>query len=571
MSLTDIYMFQTSISNKFKNNQKVTTLVISLLVGVYGFFLITSTLFEQFRIHHLRFLNNFIIDVHLLLGIGFVYLSIFLARKKRNALIVALIAFAFLLGQGSSELFIHPLKDHLNPSILIRYLILPLLVMILLLLSRASFKVKSDIPAFRNSIKLAVLVLVITLFYGVVGFMLMDRSDFHREISFISALHHTIDQFDLTTSTLHPYTKKAKLFMDSLSFISVISLGYLAVSLFLPVKERLSDQSLQREKVLRLMEKYSAPSEDFFKLWPHDKHYFFSSNEDAAIAYTVRRGVALVLADPVGNKASFKSLFSNFQQMCWSNDWQVSLIHIGQKYTNFYKDIGFQLQLIGQEAIVDINHFIEVTAKNKYFRNIKNRYIRENFTVEILDPPHHQAIVDRLKDISKEWLSKPNRTERGFVMGYFTDNYIQQCRLVIARDAAQTIQAFINLVPSSSFNKHEVTYDMLRATKDAPPNINDFMLYELILSLKQIGLKHLNLGLSPLVGLDEQTEQNSLISSVLGFAYVNGDRFYSFSGLHRFKDKYEPVWSDRYIAYKNGIRGFTKTLNGLLAAMKIRD
>jgi phosphatidylglycerol lysyltransferase len=112
---------------------------------------------------------------------------------------------------------------------------------------------------------------------------------------------------------------------------------------------------------------------------------------------------------------------------------------------------------------------------------------------------------------------------------------------------------------------------MLRATKDAPPNINDFMLYELILSLKQIGLKHLNLGLSPLVGLDEQTEQNSLISSVLGFAYVNGDRFYSFSGLHRFKDKYEPVWSDRYIAYKNGIRGFTKTLNGLLAAMKIRD
>jgi len=571
MCLTDIYMFQKSIINKFKNNQRLTTLTISLLVGIYGFFLISTTLFDQFRAYHLRFLNNFIIDVHLLLGLGFIYLSIFLARKKRNALIVALIAYAFVLGEGTSQLFAHPLKDRLSPIILVRYIILPLLVMILLLLTRASFKVKSDIPAFRSSIKLAILVLVITLFYGVVGFMLMDQSDFHREISFISALHHTIDQFDLTTSTLHPYTKRAKLFMDSLSFISVVSLGYLAVSLFLPVRERLSDQSSQREKVLKLMEKYSAPSEDFFKLWPHDKHYFFSSQEDAAIAYSVRRGVALVLADPVGNKASFRSLFSNFQQLCWSNDWQVSLIHVDQKYSDFYKDIGFQLQLIGQEAIVEIKHFVEVTAKNKYFRNIKNRYVRENYTVEILNPPHHRAIVDRLSDISREWLSKPGRTERGFVMGYFSDNYIQQCRVVIVRDAAQTIQGFINVVPSSSFNKLEVTYDMLRAAKDAPPNINDFMLYELILSLNQEGFKYLNLGLSPLVGLDEQTDQNSLISSVLGFAYVNGDRFYSFSGLHRFKEKYEPVWSDRFLAYKNGIRGFTKMLNGLLAAMKVRS
>lgn len=571
MCLTDIYMFQKSIINKFKNNQRLTTLTISLLVGIYGFFLISTTLFDQFRAYHLRFLNNFIIDVHLILGLGFIYLSIFLARKKRNALIVALIAYAFVLGEGTSQLFAHPLKDRLSPIILVRYIILPLLVMILLLLTRASFKVKSDIPAFRSSIKLAILVLVITLFYGVVGFMLMDQSDFHREISFISALHHTIDQFDLTTSTLHPYTKRAKLFMDSLSFISVVSLGYLAVSLFLPVRERLSDQSSQREKVLKLMEKYSAPSEDFFKLWPHDKHYFFSSHEDAAIAYSVRRGVALVLADPVGNKASFRSLFSNFQQLCWSNDWQVSLIHVDQKYSDFYKDIGFQLQLIGQEAIVEIKHFVEVTAKNKYFRNIKNRYVRENYTVEILNPPHHRAIVDRLSDISREWLSKPGRTERGFVMGYFSDNYIQQCRVVIVRDAAQTIQGFINVVPSSSFNKLEVTYDMLRAAKDAPPNINDFMLYELILSLNQEGFKYLNLGLSPLVGLDEQTDQNSLISSVLGFAYVNGDRFYSFSGLHRFKEKYEPVWSDRFLAYKNGIRGFTKMLNGLLAAMKVRS
>ena len=47
-------------------------------------------------------------------------------------------------------------------------------------------------------------------------------------------------------------------------------------------------------------------------------------------------------------------------------------------------------------------------------------------------------------------------------------------------------------------------------------------------------------------------------------------RFYSFSGLHRFKQKYEPNWSDRYIAYKKGVRGFTRTVTALNVAMKPR-
>ena len=557
--------------SKYKLQQNYIAWLVSSIVGIYGIFVIATTLFDQFRIYDLRFLNRFIIDVHLLLGIGFVYLSILLARKKRNALIVALIAFAFLLGEGTSQLFSHTHATRFSLIIFGWFILVPLLVMVLLLRTRNSFKVKSDIAAFRSSAKLAVLVLIITLVYGVSGFMLMDQSDFHREISFVSAIHHTVDQFDLTTSTLHPYTRQARLFMDSLSFISVISLGYLAISLFLPVRDRLIDQSEQRKKVEHLMTEYGAPSEDFFKLWPHDKHYFFSSSGDAVLAYRVRRGVALVIADPVGNKVSFKKLLTDFQDMCWANDWQPALIHVDCRYLDFYQDNGFELQLIGQEAIVDINKFVDETAKNKYFRNIKNRFNRENYTVEILSPPYHQAVVDRLQNISNEWLSRPGRSERSFVMGYFNKDYIQECRLVVVRDAAQTIQVFMNLLPTSYFNKDEVTYDMLRDSKDSPANINDFLIYELLHQLKLENVKYFNLGLSPLVGLDEVDKANSLIGSVLRFAYINGDRFYSFSGLHRFKNKYDPVWSDRFLAYKGGVRGFSKMLNALLAAMKVKS
>lgn len=152
-------------------------------------------------------------------------------------------------------------------------------------------------------------------------------------------------------------------------------------------------------------------------------------------------------------------------------------------------------------------------------------------------------------------------------MGYFNEAYLQQCDVLVARDAAHTIQGFINLIPAP-FDNEELTFDMMRHTAQSLANINDFMLLNLITHAQGHGFKRLNLGLSPLVGLDTE-EANGLITSALRFAYVNGDRFYSFSGLHRFKDKYEPVWSDRYVAYKGGVRGFSRTMNALLRAMRV--
>ncbi len=546
--------------------------LVSFLVGFYGLFIITSTLLDQFSIHRLRFVNSFTIDVHIVFGLGFIYLSLLLLRRKKNALYLALTAFTFLLVDGVAEIVIHPNLHKFNALIVGRYIALPLVIMGSLIVTHDEFKVKSDQQAFTNSLRLAVIVFIITFAYGVSGFMLMAKTDFHQEIGFTSALYHTADQFDLFSNhPLKPYTKRARLFNDSLSFVSLAAIGYLIISLFQPVRARLIDQSDQRDRLKIILDKYGALSEDFFKLWPKDKHYFFESKGEAAIAYQTRHGVALVLGDPVGNKKSYASLFSEFSDMCWSNDWQPALIHVDERFIQFYKDLGFQLQLIGQEAFVNIEHFVAKTSRNKYFRNIKNRFNKENFSFEVLEPPHHQAVLTRMQAISDDWLSKPGRTERGFVMGYYSEEYVQQCNIAVVRDAAKTIQAFMNIIPSDSFNKREVTYDMLRTTKDAPPNINDFLLYSLLYNLKDEGYKILSLGLSPLVGLDEASSESSLISSVLRFAYVNGDRIYSFSGLHRFKEKYEPKWEDRFIGYRGGVRGFSRMLNGLASAMKVRN
>jgi len=142
---------------------------------------------------------------------------------------------------------------------------------------------------------------------------------------------------------------------------------------------------------------------------------------------------------------------------------------------------------------------------------------------------------------------------------------MQQCTLLVARDAAGTIQGFINQIPS--FDPKEANYDLLRQTKTALSNTNDFLLLEFSRHLLGAGFSRLNLGLCPLVGLKNPTDDQTIVDNALQFVYSNGDRFYSFSGLYRFKAKYEPIWQNRYIAYRGGLRGFTRTVNALNRAM----
>jgi phosphatidylglycerol lysyltransferase len=557
-----------SLKKQFRIRPEFGLQFVCIFVGIYGAYIIADSLLAQLMAHRGTHLTNLLVDFPILIGISVIYLSTLLWRRKRTAWIVTVLAYAFYMGVGFSEILSRINTRHFNWIAVLRSIVFPAIILFLLFILRKSFVVKSDIQGFRFALRFVLIMFMVTIIYGVAGFELMDESDFHQEISWGSGLHYTLDQFNLTTNKpVHPYTRRAHLFVDSLSFISTIAVIYALLSLFQPLKARLSDQSLARQRVLDLLITYGGVSEEFFKLWPHDKHYFFDDSHESVMAFHVYRGVALCVSDPVGNPSRFPSLVNNFDNLCFNNDWLPALVHVGDEHVSLYEKEGYSLQKLGQEAIVDINHFNDELKDSKYFRQIINRFNKQGYSFELLTPPHHQAILDRLKTISDEWLSKGSRAERGFVMGYFTTDYMQQCVVAVARDAANTIQAFANIVPAE-FDNEEATYDMLRQSDKALSNVTDYLLTKLMEKLKDQDYLRLNMGLSPLAGLDEiDNEEKTILDNVLKFAYANGDRFFSFSGLYKFKAKYEPTWHDKYIGYKGGIRGFSRTMTALTRCM----
>ncbi len=563
------------MSKEYSLNRRNSTIsAISLLVAAYGVYVLAETLSELLIKRHMRFnrsIADFRFDLSILLGLSVIYLANLLRRRKRTAWTVSVVAYIFYLGVGVSLFFsnVHYYSHthHILMPVL-RFFVFPIIILALLYIYKDEFIVKSDIKGFRNSLSFIVIILFVAIVYGVSGFLLMDKSDFHQEIGFGSALHYTIDQFNITTNRpLHPYTKRAALFLDSLTFVSIVSLAYAALSLFQPIRQRFQDQSYAREQVEELLRKYGGEAEEFFKIWPQDKQYFFDYQGESVIAYHAYRGVALCVGDPIGKADNFNKLIEGFLSLCFSNDWDPAFIHTSDKYLNLYEKYGLTAQLLGQEAVVDIDKFIEELLPAKYFRQICNKFNKQGYTVEWLKPPHHQAILDRTKQISDEWLSKGGRAERGFALGYYTPEYMQLCDLLVARDAAGTIQAFINIIPAN-WDKQEATYDLIRQSDKALGNIVDYLIINVITELKAQGYSRFNMGLSPLSGLDNETvEKKSLVDNVLKFAYANGDPFFSFSGLYKFKTKYEPVWQNKYVIYKGGVPGFSKTMAALTRLM----
>lgn len=505
----------------------------------------------------------------LIVGISFIYLASLLLSGKRAAWAVCIALYIYLVAHNLVRIAIFVPHHKLLPWVLVFNSLLSVAVLCGLIIYRDSFNVKSQLSSATQAAKRAAIVLLVALLYGTVGFQIFDTRDFREEITLLHGVHYTVDQFGLTTdrdATAH--TKRGEVFLNSLSLVSSAAVLYVIISFFSPIKARLIDQSHQRLLLEQLLRKYPGSSEDFFKLWPHDKLYFLDHSGQAGLAYKVESGVALIVGDPAGEPVSFPRLLEAFFDFCRLNDWQPAFIHVEGKHNQLYEKFDFNAQKIGEEAVIDVASFVARTSKNKYFRHISNKFNKQNYSCELLQPPHSAAVLARLKVISDSWLSGPGRAERGFMLGYFNKDYIQQCEIMVAKDAAGTIQAFLNRIPS--YDPNEANMDFLRHYRSSLGNINDYLMLNFLDYLNNLGIARFNLGLSPLAGLEKQSKDRSIINSTLQFIYDNAGRLYSFDGLRRFKSKYEPNWRSRFICYKGGLPGFAKTASALNTAMKIK-
>jgi phosphatidylglycerol lysyltransferase len=126
----------------------------------------------------------------------------------------------------------------------------------------------------------------------------------------------------------------------------------------------------------------------------------------------------------------------------------------------------------------------------------------------------------------------------------FNWNELKNHTIITVESNEEKVVAFLNIIPD--YAPEESTYDLIRKTKDAPNGVLDFIMIEMFKHLKSNGIKYVNLGFAPMSGLDDP---HTFTERSMKFAYEKIRAFSHYKGLRDFKEKFDPIWYNKYLVY----------------------
>jgi phosphatidylglycerol lysyltransferase len=331
-------------------------------------------------------------------------------------------------------------------------------------------------------------------------------------------------------------------------------LGILLVTLFsylfiryLEGKRYKLGQSLDENRVLTLLTSYGGNT-DSQLIFLKDKDMYIYQNSDqedtVLLQFKTLNNKCIVMGDPSGKKEDFSEAIEQFINEADRWGYLPVFYEVSEEIVMFLHEFGYDFIKMGEEAHVDLPNFTLSGKKMKSERAVMNRFTKEDYLFEVLQPPFSKELMTELKQVSDDWLG--SRKEKGFSLGFFSEEYLQRAQIAVAKDQEGGIIAFANIMPT--YTKEVGTIDLMRYSKKAPSGVMDYLFISLFNYMRDEGLTYFNLGMAPLSNVG--TSRKSFIQERVAYlVYEFGSRFYSFQGLRDYKEKYAARWVPRYTLY----------------------
>ena len=461
------------------------------------------------------------------LGVGLLVLARGLSRRLRSAYLAAI---AVLIGGAAVSIL---------KGLDIEEVVIAACTLGFLWLSRDEFYRRGSVLAQRFSplwIGSIVLVLCITIWVALVSF---------RHVPYSNELWW---QFAIYSDA--PRVLRTSLFAGMAIFIFALW------KLLRPVGATLSPgvQSPDMDEVRALVNHASQANANAALMG--DKQFLWSDDRQAFIMYQVSGDSWIALGDPVGADAACEDLAWEFREMVDRHDGRPVFYEVSAETLPMYVDMGLAMAKLGEDGRVPLDSFTLEGSKFAEFRQALNKARKQGATFEILPATEVGAITEELRSVSDEWLQDKATSEKGFSLGAFSAQYISNFDCAVVRvDGA--IVAFANLWPARA--SAELSIDMMRYNKQAPKGIMDYLFTELMLWGKSQGFAWFSLGMAPLSGL-EKHELAPLWHKIGHLIFSHGEAFYNFEGLRHYKEKFDPEWRPRYMAFPQGMMSLARSL-----------
>ena len=301
----------------------------------------------------------------------------------------------------------------------------------------------------------------------------------------------------------------------------------------------------------------ASPKAEAHLVFLGDKRLLFSPDRRAFIQYGVQGRTWVAFGDPVGPRECWEELAWTFRERAHRCGARGIFYEVGESALGLCLDLGLRPRKIGEEARVPLDRFSLEGSSGKRFRAVLRRLEeREGISFRVVPASEVPSLLPTLREISDQWLEAKHTREKGFSLGRFDEPYLRRFPVALAeRDGG--IQAFANLWTTQG--REELSPDLMRHRSDAPREIMEYLFVRLLAWGKEEGYGAFSLGMAPLSGLQDRSL--APLEQRLGARlFAHGEHFYNFQGLRRFKEKFDPQWSPRYLAAPGGL-----ALPGILA------
>jgi lysyl-tRNA synthetase class 2 len=323
-----------------------------------------------------------------------------------------------------------------------------------------------------------------------------------------------------------------------------------------PAVEAPCPRHLQAAAVVRA---HGHDTLSYFKL-RGDLPRHFSDDGRAFAAYRVENGVMLLAGDPVGPADALPGLLLDICATAEAQGLRLGAVGASEAFATLARDAGLRRFYLGDEAIVDTATFTLVGRPIKKVRQAVSRVTGAGYTaaaVRLRDVD--SATFATLEQISDRW--RDGAAERGFSMAMdsLRNPSLSGTLAVIARDGEGVPRGFLHFVPSAG--SHTLSLSCMRRDRDTPNGLTDFLVVRAIELAKAQGIGELSLNFAAFARM--MHEPSTPLDHVLGRAARWANPYFQIESLYRFNAKFFPRWQPRYLLYE----GPTSLPRTALAAM----
>ena len=337
-------------------------------------------------------------------------------------------------------------------------------------------------------------------------------------------------------------------FLHLFAYLLIIAFFYIAVESMAKDRHFTFGEKIEKSRYKAFLESFDNTNLNASLAFLGDKliYYYREDNKDlVAFQFALEDGKAVVMGDPIGRSEYFNKAVSAFIKDAEDKNLIPLFYEISQDITLLLHNFGYDFMKFGETAKVDLTEFGLVGKSGRKFRAITNRGENSGYSFKVEFPPFSNNFLDELKNISDNWLL--GRQEKGFSLGYFDRDYLSLAPIACVLDDSGNIQAFANFLVCN--NDNESSIDLMRYDPKTEKNgIMDYLFVRIFLYMKENNVRYFDLGMAPLSNVGQY--DHSFLNEKLAFlVYSFTNRFYSFGGLRKYKEKFAPFWEARYLSF----------------------